>query len=222
MSSEGTILLVRHGHTASNGEGLHVPMVGWADVPLTAQGDADAERVAARLRSERCPSFVYTSPLRRAFATARAIHEACGASLRVDADLREIHCGDADGLPLEEVQRRYPDHWRRNLEQRDPEFRWPGGECYLELRQRALAAVWRIARAHPGRRVAVVTHAGVISQVLGAIHGVSAARWEAFRARNGSITELLVLPERLVVIRFDDVPEPGEILEASGSPRSAA
>jgi broad specificity phosphatase PhoE len=130
--------------------------------------------------------------------------------IRVDLDLREINCGLAEGLTLEAVRVRYPDHWRRNLEQRDPEFRWPGGECYRELRERSIAAIRRIADEHRGERVLIVTHAGVISQLVGVVHGSSPARWEDFRPRNGSITELHVSSRHFTIQRFDDLPSEEE------------
>jgi broad specificity phosphatase PhoE len=108
----------------------------------------------------------------------------------VEARLCEIDCGAADGLSVRAVQERYPREWARNLEEVDPDFRWPGGESYRELRARSLCAVRDIAAAHRGQRVVVVTHAGVISQLLGWLAGHSAARWSPLRPRNGSVTEL--------------------------------
>jgi alpha-ribazole phosphatase/probable phosphoglycerate mutase len=102
--------------------------------------------------------------------------------------LREIHCGRLEGVPLAEVQQRYPILWRANLRQIDDGFQWPGGESYRDFRQRVLHAVSTIAARHRGERVIIVTHAGVISQVLGALNGVRAACWEAFRPHNASLT----------------------------------
>jgi broad specificity phosphatase PhoE len=45
-----------------------------------------------------------------------------------------------------------------------------------------------IASAHAGQRVLIVTHAGVINQVLGSIVGQSAACWHNFRPDNASLT----------------------------------
>jgi probable phosphoglycerate mutase len=225
MSSEATVLLVRHGHTSSNDAGLHVPMSGWTDIALSPQGIEDACRVARYVATQARAAVVYTSPLRRAWSTAAIIRQACAVPLRVAEDLREINCGEADGLPLEEVQRRYAEHWRKNLEQRDPEFRWPGGERLRELRQRAVMVVKNTASAHPGEQVVAVTHAGVISQVMGFIHGASPAAWECFRPRNGSVTKLVVSGEKIQVVCFDELPGQADgdsSAPESSSPRSAA
>lgn len=200
-----TILLIRHGHTAGNARGPDVRMSGWTDLPLSPEGQFQALALARHLATSGRPSVVYASPLQRAVHTGRAIAGACAAPLVLEAGLREINCGAADGLTLAEVKARYPRAWAANLAQDDADFRWPGGESYRELRARAWCALHAIAVRHPGARIAVVTHAGVITQVLGRIAGESAARWEAMRPRNASVTELLWAdPPRLV--RFDAVP----------------
>jgi broad specificity phosphatase PhoE len=96
--------------------------------------------------------------------------------------------------------------WQRNLSQSDADFRWPGGESYRELRGRVLGCLGSIAARHPGKRLLLVTHAGPISQVLGALHGTNAARWELWRPRNGSVTTVQWQDGSGVVIGFDCVP----------------
>jgi broad specificity phosphatase PhoE len=119
-------------------------------------------------------------------------------------ELQEIDCGVLDGLPLEDVKQRFPLLWERNLRQQDEHFRWPGGESYHEFRCRCLRAVRLLARRHAGARVAVVTHAGVISQILGTIAGTSAAQWERFRPGNAAVTELEWRKGSATLVRFDD------------------
>lgn len=208
MSSWTDVVLVRHGHTAGNALGLDAPMSGWADLPLSRRGFREAGLAAERLAREPRPVAVYSSPSQRAAATARILVSPRASELTLVPELREICCGGAEGLPLSEVLRLYPEHWIQNLAQSDPEFRWPGGERCREFRERCVGAVQAIAAAHSGQRVLVVTHAGVISQILGLMHGISAARWDCFRPRNGSCTEVLLRGDRIVLVRFDDVGEP--------------
>jgi broad specificity phosphatase PhoE len=210
-----TILLVRHGHTAGNASGSNVVMSGWTDLALSAEGLRQARAVAACLARGPRLAAVYTSPLQRAVRTADEIALACGAPRVLDPGLREINCGDADGLTIAAVQQRYPSEWARNLAQDDPDFRWPRGESYRELRARCWAALQAIAVRHREARVAAVTHAGVISQVLGRIAGESCARWEAMRPRNASLTEIAWDDGGAHVLGFDVVPAPER---AAGAP----
>lgn len=53
---------------------------------------------------------------------------------------------------------------------------WEDGESYAELVPRAVEAVRRIARAHPGDTVLVVTHSGPIRAVRAHALGADFAR----------------------------------------------
>ena len=200
-----TLVLIRHGHVADNDQRRDARLSGWFDAPLSPLGWAQAERLRARLEAiAPVVDALYASPLRRARDTADVLAPALGIRPRLVGSLREISCGRVDGLPLARVQQRRPDLWRRNLTQEDDDFRWPGGESYRDFRARALRAVRTIAARHAGGRVVIVTHAGVITQVLGALHGLAAARWGAFVAGNGSISEVQWSGDAGRVLRFDD------------------
>jgi broad specificity phosphatase PhoE len=172
-------------------------MSGWTDLPLSTLG----EQQTAFLEGATGAEVVYTSPLRRARDTARH----CAASLELieDPDLREIGCGRLEGIPIREVQRDHPEAWARNAAESDDDFRWPGGESYAELRARALSSASAIAARHPAKRIAIVTHAGVITQLLGHITGTRPARWSAFRVGNASITEVTWASAGSEILAYD-------------------
>ena len=199
-----TLVLLRHGHVTDNDPGEHARLCGWTDPPLSPLGLGQAHALRAQIGREPAAVAVYASPLRRARDTAQTVADALALPLRLRRSLREIGCGVVDGWPLWRVQQCYPELWAANLAQVDAAFRWPGGESYRSFRARALRAVGRILAAHPGERVIVVTHTGVITQVLGALAGTSAARWDAFRVGNASITELRWQHGRSSLLRFDD------------------
>lgn len=198
------LVLARHGNTATNESGARGCMSGWTDVSLSPLGVQQARALETRLIQELPGVPIYASPLHRAADTARAVARATGAPLVLVDELREIHCGLVDGARIEDVRTRYPDLWLRNQRQDDEDFRWPGGESYRELRARCVRTMNRIAARHPGGAVLVVTHAGVISQLIGAIRGISAARWSCFRPDNASLSEILWTRDDGVLVRFDD------------------
>lgn len=179
-------------------------MSGWADLPLTQNGLRQAQALGARLVGEPAPVIIYSSPLERALRTARIANQGLELEVVLAPALREIDCGEVDGLPLRSVQACHPVEWARNLAQSDPDFRWPGGESYREFRARILEGVRAIAERHRGQRVMIVTHAGVISQIIGWTRGQSPACWERFRPRNTSITELSWANGSAELLRFDD------------------
>jgi broad specificity phosphatase PhoE len=196
------LIFVRHGHTAAN-DVEDVQVSGWTDHPLSPLGRRQADALRRRLEVTP-PDVIYTSPLQRAASTAEALAGLAPQPPQPLDDLREIYCGEADGRPLREARERFAEVWAANLRQEDESLRWPGGESYREFRDRCLAAVHRIAAAHPGERVVVVTHAGVICQVIGAIHGHSPALWDCFRPGNCSLTEVEWRGGTGTVVGFDD------------------
>jgi 2,3-bisphosphoglycerate-dependent phosphoglycerate mutase len=198
------LLLIRHAH-ADTGAPPGV-LCGRCDVPLSASGQAQVQEMLRRYGGSLLADVLYTSPLRRAFDTASALAQAWHQPLRVDADLQEIDCGELDGRPITAVERECPTIWARNLAQDDELFAWPGGESYRMFRQRVLAALGRLAQAHRGARVAIVTHAGVIGQTLGSAHGCSAAAWEPFRPRHASLSEVVWQDGVVTPVRFDQDP----------------
>jgi len=200
IAKPATLLLVRHAHTDSQ-----TRMCGWYDVQLSSRGHRQAKQLAQRLQHEESVSAVYASTSIRAQQTVRPIVDGNETKLQLLDGLREIYCGLCEGVILEEVQKRFPDGWRRNCSQTDSNFRWPEGESYVEFRNRVLENLTNIARRHANERVLVVTHTGVISQALGTIEGTDPARWEPNRPKHASITEILWPAEnRLSLIRFSD------------------
>lgn len=199
------LLLIRHGHIVDN-EGSREPrMIGATDVPLSQRGRQEVALLTRFLGASQARfESIYTSPLQRAHDTARALSAAGLGPLRVVDSLREIDCGACEGLPIARVERELPERWQAHLRQDDEDFAWPGGETYRAFRARCVDAVSAIASRHAGARVAVVTHAGVITQIMGAITGCCAARWDAFRAGNGSLTEISWCSGRGTVLRFNE------------------
>lgn len=148
------IFLVRHGATDWN---LEKRAQGHADIDLNKEGHKQAAAVATELAKMDIEA-VYSSDLKRAFDTARAIADAHGLEVQVDKDFREIDQGDWEGLTADEIRDRWPDLWgpNRHFNPR------PGGESPQEVRTRSLAALRRAVQAHPHDAIVVVSHGGTI------------------------------------------------------------
>ncbi len=197
-------MLIRHAHTGANGgPGGRAVLQGRTDLPLSPLGWRQVGLLQRRLHGGPGFGAIYSSPLRRARDTAAALSAAGLGPLYLCPELQEIDCGRLDGMPLVEVERSFPDLWAANLRQTDEHFRWPGGETCREFRNRCIDAVTGLASRHQGR-IALVTHAGVIGQVLGWLAGTSPARWEPFRPGNTAITEIEWNNGSGTVIQHDD------------------
>lgn len=146
-----TLLLVRHGETDWN---LTHRYQGTTDIPLNETGRDQARRVAERVGDERWDAIV-SSPLSRAMETACAIAAITGIeTIEEDPDLIERAYGEAEGLTLAEREGAWPGG------------EWPGLESWDDVATRTMTAIERIAARHPGQRVIVVCHGGVINSIL--------------------------------------------------------
>jgi broad specificity phosphatase PhoE len=148
------LLLARHGETEWNRIGR---WQGHADPPLNETGRRQAAELADSLRGSDIVA-VYSSDLRRASETAHTIGKQLGLEVIEDPALREIDVGSWSGLTRAEVEQRFPEGYARWLHGQIGH----DGETREELTQRVVPATLRIAAAHPGEHVLVVTHGGVI------------------------------------------------------------
>ena len=135
------------------------PCLGRTDLPLGALGRMQACR-AARWLSRQPFEAVYTSPLQRAAETAGFF----SPEARVLSDLREIDCGDWDGLDFGEIQRRWPEVYAARG--RDLSIPMPNGETADSVKTRAGRALNQILAETAGD-VLIVAHSFVIRSLLG-------------------------------------------------------
>jgi probable phosphoglycerate mutase len=147
------LLLIRHGLPLRVERADGAP----ADPPLAPAGREQAERLAAWLAPERIDA-VYASPLRRARETAEPLARARGLALALAPGVVEFDPHAPSYVPLEELKAQDRDAWlalvRGGL---------TAGIDVVEFRATLVAALERIIAAHPGGRVAVVCHGGVIN-----------------------------------------------------------
>src|SRR5574338_1559107 len=181
------VLLIRHAHIDTGPAPGR--LCGALDLPLSQTGREEVRELALN-GSRESANALYTSPLIRARDVATALGALWRIEPIVENGVSEIDCGRFEGMPIDALQKQYPELWAANLAQRDEDFAWPGGESYREFRSRVLRGVERIASAHQGAQVAIVTHAGVITQILGALRGRSPAAWEPDRPEPLTATEV--------------------------------
>ena len=185
-----TVLLIRHGITAWHAEGR---VLGQRDVPLSPEGVAQAEEVAANLAGVKLGE-VLSSPLQRAVQTAEIIGREASIEVARDPRLNDFKLGKWTGMSYAEVAA--DAEYQRFL--RDPASTGiPGGESLLEIQRRAIAAVEQaLSDAPSGDAVAIVTHAGVIRVLLSHYMGSPPANYHRIRVNPGSISILSFADDR--------------------------
>ncbi len=199
MDQVTRLVLVRHGETAWN---ALLRIQGHTDIPLNATGQWQARRVAAALVDEGLQA-VYSSDLQRAASTAAAIGHSTGLPVQHTVDLRERAFGAFEGASFTEIEQRWPDDARR-WRQREPTFQPGGGESLVQFSQRCVAAVLRLAAAHPGQTIAVVAHGGVLDCLYRAATGLALDAPRSWQLGNATINRLLYTGEGLNLVGWND------------------
>jgi alpha-ribazole phosphatase/probable phosphoglycerate mutase len=161
-----TVYLARHGESDWNAANR---FQGHSDRPLTDLGRRQAEALAEAVAAKNVDA-IYSSPLIRALETARIVAARTGLPVVEAEDLREVDTGAWSGLSRQEVQRRFPEGFERWV---SGGAGWEDGETYEEMAARTLRAVNRIAEAHPGGRILVVSHGGPIRAIQAAANGMA-------------------------------------------------
>ena len=155
-----TMLVIRHGQSISNLEGI---FTGNMDLALTDIGHRQAQITADHILQNYHVDAVYSSDLRRAFDTGRAVAEPLGIDLVTDRRLREIYAGDWEGRTFDELTAHYPNYmvFRTDIGNCTTD----GGETVAQLSQRVLEAFMEIGEANPGKTVVIATHATPIRAI---------------------------------------------------------
>ena len=172
------ILFIRHAETDMSGT-----FCGRSDPQLNMQGHLQLVELIKDLSAENF-DVVYSSDLRRAHTTARAVAQAFGRDWHVRSALREIDFGQWEGLTWKEIELRDETYARRWLAEY-PRLPAPEGESFHNFERRVLNEVKLLSMEAEteGRRIAVVTHAGVLRTVLCALQGCSDDdAWEQTRS----------------------------------------
>ena len=156
------IVFVRHGLP------LRVELeTGIADPELAAEGHEQAAKMAAYLGVEDVEA-VYVSPLRRALETARPLCKVLGLEAVVSEGVAEFDRNSREYVPVEELRATNDPRWEKLLR-----GEWDGvDEDPSIFKARVVATVEDMIARHPGGRVVVVCHGGVINQYLAHVLGI--------------------------------------------------
>lgn len=154
--------VIRHARTTWNNAKR---IQGRTETPLSDAGIQEA-RLWGRGLAPWGWDRILTSGMGRARHTAELLNESFGGlPVEHDARLIELEWGRWTGLYTRDLYEAEADETRR-LESMGWDFRAPGGESRLEALERSLAAMRDAAQRHPGDRILVVTHMGILKCLL--------------------------------------------------------
>lgn len=198
------ILLIRHGETDWN---VEKRLQGHYDVALNREGLRQVVALGRALLNEPLDA-IFSSDLQRALHTAQAIAMPHGMMVHLDADLRERCFGAFEGLVHPEIDARYPEGyaaWQR----RELDVRYPSGlyhaETLREFSTRALACISRLASTPGYRKIAMVTHGGVLDSVYRHAQKMGYEHARDFDVLNASINRVLWDGKKFHILKWADI-----------------
>ena len=179
-----TLLLIRHGendYLKNNRMPGHIP-----GIHLNSRGHEQAAELARTL--SRLPiKAIYSSPLERAVETAEPLAQTLGLGIQLLPSLTDTDVGEWEGRSWKVLSRTRL--WKV-IQKTPSQFKFPGGETFVQAQERVVRALDAIASTHPDELIAVVFHADPIKLAVAHYLGLSLDNFQRLTAHTGSVTIL--------------------------------
>jgi probable phosphoglycerate mutase len=196
-----TFLIIRHGENDLMKQGrlacrlpdVHLNETGRAQAQATARAIAQASaQAAAQAQAHKqadAPLWkLYSSPMERAVETAEPIAQALGLEIIIRLGLIETNCGDWAGKTVKSLQRRKI--WR-TIQGNPSQFRFPGGETFVECQQRIVGEIEFLRAQHGSKDLVIcVSHADPIKLLVAHYLGLPFDNFQRLSVDPASITAL--------------------------------
>ena len=189
------IYAIRHGQSEAN---LHRMHGGWAQVPLTEKGIAQAIAAGQRLQGMHFDK-VMVSDLLRAQQTAE--HVLPGFEYLPDLRLREICLGSLEGRFVSDCEAELGEVYIARRKCWD--FTAYGGENLQQIQQRVSAFLEEMAKEPEDAQVAAVCHEGTILCMLRHVMGCDLPYLSAF-ADNCSVSVFTFRDQHWVLNKWNE------------------
>ena len=155
-----TLFLIRHAEAEGN---AYRRIHGRYDSAVTPRGRSQIRALRERFLAD-SPDVIYCSGLARSRQTAAAL---CNPDrILTDPRFLEIALGPWEDVPFGWLERYHPQELNR-FSHRIEEWSLEGAEPYSTFTARFLEGLREAASAHPGKKIAIVTHGGVLRAALG-------------------------------------------------------
>jgi len=185
--STNTLYLVRHGENLANiTKEFSYKLV---DYSLTPKGVLQAEQTSIFFKDLPLDA-IYASPLKRAAETGEIIARPHHLPVEILEDFREINVGDMEKMaPTLENWNRYGQIYT-GWADGHPEERFPGGENFLELIERASRGLLTATHERSNQRILIAAHGGIFVALVNHFCREADAEPDYRLMHNCSITEI--------------------------------
>ena len=155
------LYILRHGESEWNVLGK---VQGQEDTSLTDRGREQAKKAAERLAEEEI-DIIYSSDLKRAYDTAKAVGTELDLEVNKLSSIREIHFGIWQGLDLKTIRERYEDDyilWRKEPQN----LKIENGETLQAVQDRAVKDIKKLVEENSGKNILLESHGTAIKTFI--------------------------------------------------------
>jgi len=192
------LFLVRHAESEWNPVGRYQ---GLLDPELSERGRIQAKLLASAFEKEKI-DVIYSSPLKRTYQTAVEIASKHNLEVIKEKRIIEIDHGVWSGMLVDEVKEKYPEDFRRWLEE-PHKVKFEGGESLEEVHERVREFLKFVKENHQNQTVVAVSHTVPIRAMLCALLDIDLSKFWAFGCDNASYTLVHMQEERNVIVKLN-------------------
>lgn len=192
------LYFMRHGETVWNTERRYQ---GMTDIELSAEGFRQAQLAAERFKSIHIDK-IYSSPLKRAMATAKPIAENKGLEIIKEDAFREIYFGEWEGMTVPDLTAKYGDNYINFI--REPHnYGFPGEQNIDKVIERIKPSIDRIIENEDGN-VLIISHGGIIRLMIMYIMGLDNSWFTKMWINNTGISIIELKKDRRLMLTVND------------------
>ena len=192
--------LIRHGQNDWVNKNR---LAGWiSGVRLNKEGRDQVEQLSQRLSAAPIKA-IYSSPLERCMETAAVLALPHALEVMELPAVGEVRYGDWEGKKIKKLAKKNPQWYA--VQHYPSRFKFPGGESFRDVQQRAVTAIEQVSKRHKEDLVTVVSHADVIKLVLAHYLGMHMDFFQRLAVSPASVSALFLNEAGMVrVLRIND------------------
>ncbi|WP_196161112.1 histidine phosphatase family protein [Reinekea sp. G2M2-21] len=158
------VIVARHAETQKNKEKILQGSGAGLGSTLTEVGIRQSNKLCDHLLREFDISTVISSPSRRTLETVRSIQDRVSV-FTTNSNLREIDCGDWEGVKISVLESEYRAAWDR-WKNEPLGFTFPGGESLNDVYKRTRLFLSELFNGKTQGDVLLVSHSATISTLI--------------------------------------------------------
>ncbi|MFN3598114.1 MAG: phosphoserine phosphatase PspA [Aquificaceae bacterium] len=192
------LYLVRHAESQWNPIGRYQ---GLLDPELSERGKKQAKLLGKHFKNITLHA-VYSSPLKRTMQTALSLVEGKNMEVIPDKRIIEIDHGLWSGMLVQEVQEKFPQQFKRWLEE-PHKVSFEDGESLLQVYEKVKDFLNYVKEKHWGQTIALVSHTVPMRAMYCALLNIDLSRFWSFGCDNASYSLIHMERDRNVIIQLN-------------------